>query len=233
MNLLLICLPRSRSWFMLNSLCSYYKLENCGEYFNRLHHDYADNFVQYQKESRYFQPNNIGVKLFAQSLTSNNFLRNFDAQLLIQNFTETFNIFLYDKVIVLTRKNKTDQVASNLYAIHNKKFIYLSKLERKNDQLHIDLDDEKNIEIIKRSLINHIIIDLIKDTLKFSRVSFDYIDYDNVPKYLLSKNIPSYKHFIDTKYVYQTLISNYEQLEITIEKEFNFLKNILADIKLS
>jgi hypothetical protein len=134
---------------------------------------------------------------------------------------------------VLTRKNKTDQVASNLYAIHNKKFIYLSKLERKNDQLHIDLDDEKNIEIIKKSLINHIIIDLIKDTLKFSGVSFDYIDYDNVPKYLLSKNISSYKHFIDTKYVYQTLISNYEQLEIIIEKEFNFLKNILADIKLS
>jgi len=233
MNLLLICLPRSRSWFMLNSLCSYYKLENCGEYFNRLHHDYADNFVQYQKESRYFQPNNIGVKLFAQNLTSKNFLRNFDAQLLIQNFTETFNIFLYDKVIVLTRKNKTDQVASNLYAIHNKKFIYLSKLERKNDQLHIDLGDEKNIEIIKKSLINHIIIDLIKDTLKFSGVSFDYIDYETVPKYLLSKNIPSYKHFIDTKYVYQTLISNYEQLEITIEKEFNFLKNILADIKLS
>jgi hypothetical protein len=217
---------------MLNSLCSYHKLKNCGEYFNRLRHDYAGNFVQYQKECRYFRPNNIGVKLFAENLTSKNFLRNFDAQLLIQNFTETFNIPLYDKVVLLTRKNKTDQVASNLYAIHNKKFIYLSNSEKKNDQLHIDLDDEKNIEIINKSLINHIMIDLIKDILKFSGVSFDYIDYDNVSKYLLSKNIPSYEHFIDTKYVYQTLISNYEQLEISIEKEFDFLKNTFADIKL-
>lgn len=233
MNLLLICLPRSRSWFMLNSLCSYYKLDNLGEYFNRLHHTYTDDFVQYQNQCRHFQPNNIGVKLFAERLVSKNFLRNFDNQSLIQNFTEVFNINLYDKVILLTRKNKTDQVASTLYAIHNKKFIYLSKLEKKNNQLYIDLDDEKNIEIINKGLINHIMIDLIKNTLELYKIPFDCIDYDNVPSYLVSKNIPAYKHFIDTKYAYQTLISNYNQLEITIEKKFDFLKNTFTGIKLS
>jgi hypothetical protein len=54
--------------------------------------------------------------------------------------------------MLLTRKNKTDQVASTLYAIHNKKFIYLSKLEKKNNQLYIDLDDEKNIEITEENI---------------------------------------------------------------------------------
>jgi hypothetical protein len=218
---------------MLNSLCSYYKLENLGEYFNRLHHTYADEFDQYQNQCRYFQPNNIGVKLFAEKLVLKNFLKNFDKRSIIQNFTDTFNIRLYDKVILLKRQNKTDQIASTIYAVNNKKFIYLSNLEKKNNQLYIDLDDEKNIEMINKSLLNHIMIDLIKDILELYEIPFDFVDYDSATEYLLSKNIPPYKHFIDTKYSYQTMILNYEQLEIRIEKEFEFLKNILADFKLS
>ncbi len=237
MNLYVVCSPRSRSWFILNSLCQHLRLENLGEYFGKLYFNLAKNqgiegFKNYIEACKSFNYTNSGVKIFLQNLISHEYWQSYDSKLVLVDFSKTFKITDEDKIIILHRRDYINQVASYLYAQHTKKFVYLSKLEFKKQIVNLDLKDPIIVSTIRLILSNEILVDRMKDLLYQQGKSFNQIEYSEALEYLENQNIPQFNLTIDNNINYRDFIENYSDLADIIENEKSFVEKTLDWIRL-
>lgn len=237
MNLFLICAPRSRSWFLLNSLCRHYKLDNMGEYFARRYFELARDkgvpgFQKYIDACKNYNQTSTGLKIFFQNLISHGYLDTADRQLVITKFLETFPIKSDDKLVVAYRKDSLNQVASFLYARATNKFIYMSKAEFKNHKMILDLKDNQIIKVIDLVLSNNLLLPKVLGVLDNHNLTYDLVEYADAEKYLLENNVRPDSITRDNQLDYSTLIENYIELSDKVNIRCNIIKEKLDWIRL-
>lgn len=137
-----------------------------------------------------------------------------------------FNLGMYDKIFILTRKNYIDLYCSWMHGNSISKLLYgknESKIRDLHNKPHKIAWDEKIAKILQYDLL---FLDLIKNHLPTKDITC--LDYDDAVNFVKNNldNIES--KYVDAEFEYKTLITNYDEIseklrkvEREFPKEFN------------
>lgn len=245
MKIAIFTMTRTRSSFLLDTLCKHYGLKNQFEYYNNTYSSETFNsfyklrsktiFEQFsstkkQETSDLFTWPSFGVKIFPHNFIG--FIRekssfrpdNKSYPLFVKenilDLNEYFNLNQYDKIFVLNRKAIVDNIISQLYGLQIGIFLLKEQDKSRCDRLtpNGDLYLTTNDAYVYRSRIYcHLFLKQLPRYFDKMNIKYEELDYDEVPSYV-KKNYPLIKsQFIDTEFDYKNGIKNYNEIKKEIE----------------
>lgn len=235
MKVLVLSTVRTRSSYLLDCICKFYKLENLYEHYAEIQFT-ASTFDQFQnivenKTQTVVEKNNVGVKIHPTNfINMYKYHRNIEYNgpwniNSIDDFIpiHKFQIGQYDKIIILNRKNFTDLYCSWITGQKSNKLLYtqLEKnlIEKNSKPFSIKLHKK----IAKILLFDIWFLENCMDYLSIENSKIVQLDYNNVKDYT-NKNFPNItSKYIETHFNYEELITNYDEIKkglVDCQKEF-------------
>lgn len=243
MNILLLCLPRTRSSLLQDILSQHYQLENVWEPYKPAEFICKnvlfdkpelmnDKFIKAIKNisKKLEQKNNFIAKIFPMQ-TYNSMLYLYSQKYQfgkndILDLEDTYNISRYDIIYILKRKNLVDCIVSFYFAHYHSQFVFTTQ-----NKSMIEVYKPKNkiklnipLEAIRSGVIDYFVLEYHKNWLEKNNRKVINLDYDEIPNYI-HDNFPKLKsRHIETNYNYKEFIINYDEILGQIEstkKELN------------
>lgn len=236
MNILLYCLPRTRSHVLQDILSQHYNLENIWEPYKSA--EFTAKKVLFEKPDLMNQKfvsaiqsiskqlenkNNYVAKMFPMHTynyiyylyTKENYQFSKDD---IFDLETMHKISRYDQIYILKRKSLVDCIVSFYFAHYHSQFIFTEKNKslidgfRPKRQIKLDIP----LEAIKVGVIDYFVLEYQKNWLKNKNFNIIELDYEDVPNYV-STNFPNLQtNHVETKYNYKEFILNYDEISQTI-----------------
>lgn len=249
MRIAIFTMTRTRSSFLLDTLCQYYKIQNHFEYYNNTYSSETFNsfykirskmiFEKFsstkkQETKDLFTWPSFGIKIFPHNFVgfireNSSFQPNKKTYPLfikenVLDLIEYFNLDQYDKIYILNRKEVVDNIISQLYALQIGKFLLTTSDKHRSNQLkpNGELYLTTNNNYVHRSRIYcHLFLKYLPRYFDKLNIRYKELDYDDVPLYI-EKNYPSIKsQFVDTEFDYKNGITNYSEIKKEIEIFYN------------
>lgn len=208
-------MARSRSSVLLEAISNFYHIKILGEDINQLLEKYGDDYIDKLKPLLYADSNSITgvIRFHPLQLIANRPFRtlNFnDRPFILVNF-DWFNFNQYDKIFFTTRKDISENIASNFVATKLQKFTYKwpEKVNPNIGPFTFEQQDHFHVRDYHRSVY---IIEQLKDYLTGQGIEWTELDYNEIPKYIRN-NYPGVKvSHVETHYQYDKIISNYSDI---------------------
>lgn len=239
MKVLVVCIQRTRSSFLIDAISQYYNLNNFWEPFggsalvdamaltskNKNKKTLYEEYISVTKDlvDKTVYIDNFAAKAFTTSVLDwqkfNISRDNLDPDYTkitkdhILDFYSHYKVDMYDQVFVTKRKNMVDLYCSFYHAKQNSTFILYEKEEKK-----AKIYSAKNkilpsdYPFIKWWLVNEKVHDLITNKILNLRDNVTVLEYESMPDYV-NTHFPNIKStVIKTENNYQKNIKNYNQI---------------------
>ena len=203
----IIGFPRSRSSILLETISIHYKIPILGEDINELTN---------RKTLSKHPSSGIYKSLLRNIIRSNDgVLRLHPLQISRPNWKEVsfdlFNFEQYDKIYFTFRESVSDILGSEFVAKQIGKFTYQSEDEIVKNVPEMTFNDTKLVEehVFSENLVKN-----LKEYLDNNSLKYTELFYNDIPKYI-ELNFPNTKSsHIETKYDYQKIIKNYDDINL-------------------
>ena len=258
MKPLIIGTPRTRTSFILNTICSFYKAKNYFELYTE-EQVYVRDYCVRQKGSspkefsvyynqrlqqikqKIFFNDKFGIKIFPTHFYNSLQIHNQHTRLIDESFKESifknisdlFHINLYDNIYLLHRYNLTDIILSYVLSKNSMVFRYTTPLDFKRDPLKIENFSvtDADYALIDSLIMCHLLIDNIEQYLTKYSLPYTKLEYSQIPAYA-EKNYPNVDSgILENKFNYREIAPNYNEVNDYVEKRKLELYNISKDIE--
>lgn len=231
MKILILSRYRTRSTYLIDSLCKLYNLENLGEsYFslnrNVSYQHMAQNSIFLKSASRNWdlyqkdfynqtiynlQKDKFAIKLFSKMISSHPlFLKEKDIGYikLFSHFSKICQIDGYSKIYFLDR-NFEQSILSFLYSMHKGKSLYHKEDELVSQQISIA---QNELDGLNSYILDIVVQEKILKFLNDHTISYTYLDYINVPNEIKNIGFDCQSKTLDANFKYENLILNYKEV---------------------
>jgi len=243
---------RTRSSYLLDTICNHYKLAFKFEPYDDLTHEVyetsfkklpAENWKRYAEQvnllsDQLITESNYGLKIFSNayfnSFIIDSTLSKKKIPTLLKtdklDFISNFKLHHYDQIYFVNRKSCIDNAISYVYGTHTS--LLYSERERKlvNHYKNKPIKLHYDHFTIQTMVLKWLLMDIYEKDLQKTKLPYIKLDYDEIPSYV-GKNFPNTtSQFIDTELDYANLVSNYHQFVDGVEKAIGELKDCYKEL---
>lgn len=235
MKVLVLSTVRTRSSYLLDCICKFYKLENLYEHYTKIQFE-ANTFIDFQnivenKTRIITDKNNVGVKIHPTNfINMYKYHQNieYDGPWNINSIDDCipvnkFELSQYDKIFILSRKNFTDLYCSWITGQKTNKLLYTHLERNLIGKYSKPFSIKLHKKIAKILLFDNWFLKNCVNYLKTDNSKIIHLEYDKVKDFTKENFSNTSSKYIETNFNYQTLITNYNDIEqglIEIQQEF-------------
>lgn len=251
MKVIILGALRTRSSYLLNSVCKFYNLEQKWEPYDNLMREVSDKsffkneqilWSNYKQETcnltkLLLANDNFALKFF--SLASFNFYK--VQQSLIKNkefyfiaedvldLQKNIQIERYDQIYFLTRNDYKNNIISYLFGSGRKllfleEYKHLIKSYDKPVYLHYNKID------LQLMLIQNLLLEVFEKQLRERRLDYTKLDYEEVPNFVSTNFDNIRSDYVETKYDYKKIVKNYDEILNVIEESKQKFEPIIGSL---
>lgn len=240
MKVVVLGMLRTRSSFLLSTICNNYNLQDKWEPYEKLTRDVTganfnkspDNlWLRYKEKtieftSKLMSENNFGLKLFSHGFFNSYKIENCickNQQIRLDSsdmldLEKHLQISNYNKVFFLTRNNYVDNICSYLFGLNTKMLFEKEQallINFYNKPILINYDKLH----FQSMIIKQMLMRVFEGKIIEYKIPYTKLDYQEVPHYITSNFPNTETDFIETKFDYKKLIKNYDQIINEIEEQ--------------